>query len=179
MNGETPSGEPPDGITVEPAEPDDRLDVLRVLDAAMLETDPDVVDAAIDAGDALVAGFERTGGIVGALVATRPEPDRLHVDAVAVRRARRGRGIGSALVAAAVRRAERDPGLAVVTAAFDADLRAFYAGLEFAVRPAGSAGEPGDDDATGAADATGATDATGAADEDRLWGRVAVDGSSP
>ena len=163
----SPPTEPPDDIAIAPAGPDDRLDALRVLDAAMLETDPGVVDAAIDAGDALVARFKRTDAVVGALVATRPEPDRLHGVAVAVRRARRGRRIGSALVAAAVRRAERDPALAVVTAAFDADLRAFYADLGFAVRPAGRPSE------------RGVADATGADDEDRLWGRVAVDRSSP
>jgi len=97
----------PAGIAIEPATPEDRLAVLRVLDAAMLETDPELVDAALsgDTGDAergLVARFARTDAVVGALVVTRPEPGRLHVDAVAVRRARRGRGIGSALVAAAV-----------------------------------------------------------------------------
>ena len=165
MSGRSPRTEPPDDIAIESAEPDDRLDILRVLDAAMLETDPEVVDAAIDAGDALVARFTRTDAVVGALVATRPEPGRRHVDAVAVRRARRGRGIGSALVAAAVRRAERDAAVAVVTAAFDADLRTFYAELGFAVRPAKHPTERGD------------ADVTGAADEDRLWGRLKVDGS--
>ncbi|WP_321169159.1 GNAT family N-acetyltransferase [Halorubrum sp. Eb13] len=148
----------PGGFAVESADPDDRLDVLRVLDAAMLETDPEVVDAAIDAGDALVARFERTGAVVGALVATRPEPERLRVDAVAVRRARRGRGVGSALVAAAVRRAERDAGVSVVSAAFDPGLRGFYEGLGFAVRPVDAA-----------------TDATGRG-SDRLAGRVPVNG---
>ncbi|WP_280588480.1 GNAT family N-acetyltransferase, partial [Halorubrum sp. Boch-26] len=122
----------PDEFGVEPATPDDRLDVLRVLDAAMLETDAESVDAAIDAGDALVARFERTGAVVGALVATRPEPRRLRVDAVAVRRARRGRGIGSALVAAAVRRAERAAAVDAVTAAFDPKLDAFYTEHGFA-----------------------------------------------
>jgi len=146
----------PDGFAIESADPDDRLDVLRVLDAAMLETDAEAVDAAIDAGDALVARFERTGAVVGALIATRPEPERLRVDAVAVRRARRGRGIGSALVAAAVRRAERDAAVAVVSAAFDPDLRRFYEGLGFAVRPADAA-----DDATSRG-------------SDRLRGRVPV-----
>nr|WP_241662586.1 GNAT family N-acetyltransferase [Halorubrum depositum] len=144
-----------------PADPDDRLDVLRVLDAAMLETEAETVDAAIDAGDALVARFERTGAVVGALVATRPEPGRLHVDAVAVRRARRGRGVGSALVAAAVRRAERDAAVAVVTAAFEAGLRDFYEGLGFAVRPV--------DDA----------DDTAAGGSDRLAGRASVNGREP
>jgi len=89
-----PSDSPdsPDNIEIGTASPDDRLDILRVLDAAMLETDAETVDAAIDAGDALVARFKRTDAVVGALVATRPESDRVHVDAVAVRRARRGRG---------------------------------------------------------------------------------------
>jgi len=99
----------------------------------MLETDADTVDDRIAAGDALVARSERTGGVVGALVATRPEPGRLHIDAVAVRRARRDRGIGSALVAAAVHRSESDPDINRVTATFDAELTGFYEGMEFAV----------------------------------------------
>ncbi|MDZ5812542.1 GNAT family N-acetyltransferase [Halorubrum sp. AD140] len=136
------SASAPDGFAIELAAPDDRLDVRRVLDAAMLETGSGGVDAAIDAGDAFVARFDRTGAVVGALVATRPEPARLHVDAVAVRPARRGRGIGSALVAAAVRRAERDGGVAVVTAAFDAELKGFYRELGFETVSAVDAGEP-------------------------------------
>ena len=123
--------DPPEDVTVERATPDDRLDVLRILDAAMLETDAATVDDRTAAGDVLVARFERTGAVVGALVATRPDPDRLHVDAVAVRRARRGRGIASALVAAAVRRAERDAEPSAVTAAFDPDLAGLYADLGF------------------------------------------------
>ena len=133
--------DPPADVTVEPATPDDRLDVLRILDAAMLETDAAAVDDRIAAEDVLVAHSTRTGGVVGALVAVRPDPDRLHVDAVAVRRARRGRGIGSALVAAAVDRGDSDPAVETVTATFDADLRAFYADLGFTIRPAG---EPSD-----------------------------------
>ncbi|MGM0684152.1 MAG: GNAT family N-acetyltransferase [Halobacteriota archaeon] len=131
MSDESGFGGAPEGFAVESATPDDRIDVLRVLDAAMLETDAETVDAAIDAGDALVARFKRTNAVVGALVATRPEPSRLHVDAVAVRRSRRGRGIGSALVAAAVRRAERDAAVDAVTAAFDRSLEAFYTDLGF------------------------------------------------
>ncbi|TKX80549.1 GNAT family N-acetyltransferase [Halorubrum sp. SD626R] len=123
--------DPPEDVTVERATPDDRLDVLRILDAAMLETDAATVDDRTAAGDVLVARSTRTGGVVGALVAVRPDSDRLHVDAVAVRRARRGRGIGSALVAAAVRRAERDADPAAVTAAFDPDLAGLYADLGF------------------------------------------------
>ena len=130
-----PLRDPPDGFAVESATPDDRLDILRVLDAAMLETDTETVDAAVDAGDALVARFDRTDAVVGALVSVRRETDWLHVDAVAVRRSRRGRGVGSALVAGAVRRGERDPGIEVVTAEFDAELKGFYRNLGFDIVP--------------------------------------------
>ncbi|EMA71407.1 GNAT family N-acetyltransferase [Halorubrum distributum] len=140
----TRRSDPPADATIDPATPDDRLDVLRILDAAMLETDADAVNDRIAAGDALVARSTRTGGVVGALVAVRPDPDRLHVDAVAVRRARRGRGIGSALVAAAVDRAESDPAVDAVTATFDADLRAFYEGLGFTIRPERAASDAAD-----------------------------------
>jgi ribosomal protein S18 acetylase RimI-like enzyme len=128
--------DPPEDVTVEQATLDDRLDVLRILDAAMLETDADTVDDRTAAGDVLVARSAQTGGVVGALVAVRSDPDRLHVDAVAVRRARRGRGIGSALVAAAVERGESAPGIEVITAEFDADLSALYEGLGFTVAEA-------------------------------------------
>uniref|UniRef100_UPI0024686FBC GNAT family N-acetyltransferase n=1 Tax=Halorubrum sp. Boch-26 TaxID=2994426 RepID=UPI0024686FBC len=57
----------------------------------------------------------------------------LRGDAGAGRRARRGRGIGSALVAAAVRRAERADAVDAVTAAFDPKLDAFYTELGFAI----------------------------------------------
>ncbi|ELZ43800.1 GCN5-related N-acetyltransferase [Halorubrum californiense DSM 19288] len=127
--------DPPADVTVEPATPDDRLDVLRMLDAAMLETDAAIVDDRIAAADVLVARSTRTGGVVGALVAVRPDRDRIHVDAVAVRRARRGRGIGSALVAAVIERGSSDSAVDAVTATFDTDLEHFYSGLGFAIRP--------------------------------------------
>jgi GNAT superfamily N-acetyltransferase len=131
---------PPEDVVVEPATPDDRLDVLRLLDAAMLETDAATVDERIAASDALVARSTRTGGVVGALVAVRPDPDRLHVDAVAVRRARRGEGIGSALVAAAVDRGESDTAIETVTVRFDAGLTEFYEALGFATAEASARG---------------------------------------
>ena len=126
----------PDDVTVEPATPDDRLNVLRVLDASMLETDADALATRIAAGDVRVARSDRTAAVVGALVATRPASERLHVDAVAVRRERRGRGIGSALVASAIRRGRLDPYVERVTAAFDASLAGFYTSLGFDFEPA-------------------------------------------
>nr|WP_256412648.1 GNAT family N-acetyltransferase [Halorubrum rubrum] len=145
----------PEGIAIESATPADRLDVLRVLDAAMLETDADDIAARIDAGDVLVARFERTGSVVGALVATRPEPAVRHVDAVAVRRARRGRGIGSALVSRAVRDARSSPGVDAITAAFDSGLTPFYADLGFSIESAGN-GRSGGRRTVGSAEPDGA-----------------------
>lgn len=125
-------------FTIEQASDGDRLAVLRVLDAAMLETDAKGVTERIGAGDVFVARFERTGAVVGALVATRPDTNRgrgesLHVDAVAVRPARRDRGIGSALVGTALDRGRADPEVDRVTAGFDESLVDFYVSLGFDV----------------------------------------------
>lgn len=136
-------------VTVREATPDDLLGVRRVLDAAMLEVRDDLEER-IEAGDVLVAEAEDVPAAeadddrptLGALVlvprecAGDSEPgdsepgdneQGAHVHAVAVRRARRGRGIGSALVRAA---AERQPRL---TAEFDPDVRPFYESLGFDV----------------------------------------------
>lgn len=172
MSGESnPAGrttpDPPDGIAVEPAAPDDRLDVLRIVDAAMLEVDADPLADRIAADDVRVARAERTGAVVGAVVVRRPEPTRRHVEAVAVRRERRGRGIGSALVAAAVRRAEDDGEIDVVTAAFVPRLDGFYTELGFAI--------DADADSEAVGDTTeGDADRGAAADAERLFGRYRV-----
>ena len=158
----------PDDVTIEPATADDRLDVLRVLDASMLETDADTLTTRIAAGDVLVARFDRTGAVVGALVATRPAPNRLHVDAIAVRRQRRGRGIGSTLVASMVRYARGDPDVEHVTAAFDASLAEFYTGIGFTVGPTEST-EP-----TEQAKPTEPTETPESTNYDRLLGRLRV-----
>lgn len=55
--------------------------------------------------------------------------DAAHIDAVAVRRARRGQGIGSELVCAAAARHAR------LTAAFDPGVRPFYDALDFEISP--------------------------------------------
>lgn len=127
----------PDGVRIRTATPDDRLDVVRVLDGAMLQTED--IPERLRAADVLVAVAERGSGgadddvaetVVGAAVLETRDENR-HLDAVAVRRARRDRGIGSALVVRAVRDARELAGVSRVTAEFDADLRAFYAGLGF------------------------------------------------
>jgi len=65
VSGERSADDLSEDIAIETASPDDRLDILRVLDAAMLETDTEVVDTAIDASEALVARFKRTNAVVG------------------------------------------------------------------------------------------------------------------
>lgn len=148
-------------MVVESATPADELDVRRILDAAMLELDGVDLAARIAAEYVFVARVTREGrpnAVAGALVAACPDddPTRLHIEAVAVRRARRARGIGSALVAAAVREAAADPELDRVTAEFDDELRGFYEGVGFEVREESLA--------------TGDSSGSVTTDHDRLWG---------
>lgn len=131
-------------VTVREARVDEALAVRRVLDGAMLETD--AVSDAVARGDVLVAVDDDR--VVGALVLvpfgdvalpdavadvagvdgdTAADGVGMHVDAVAVRRRRRGRGVGRALVEAALERERR------LTVAFDSGVRAFYDALGFAV----------------------------------------------
>lgn len=113
-----------DRIRVRPADADDHLDVMRVLDGAMLSTDAGTVRKRIGAGAVLVATVE--GRVVGALVR---DGDR--VTAVATRRRWRGRGVGTTLVSAAATEQGR------LVAAFDPEVRPFYESLGFEIEPAG------------------------------------------
>lgn len=114
-----------DEVSVRAGTTDDLLAVVRVLDAAMLESDSGVLRERLAAGDVLVA--ERNAFVVGALVL-----DDGHVDAVAVKRSYRDRGVGTALVEAA---ADRVAGR--LTADFDPDVRAFYESVGFDVEKRG------------------------------------------
>lgn len=102
-------------MQVREARPDERDAALNVLDAAMLETDR------VDEGTLLVAVDRER--VVGALLLVG---DR--IDAVAVRRRRRGQGVGSALVEGAGARRER------LVARFDPGVSQFYASLGFEIR---------------------------------------------
>ena len=118
---------PPADVRVREARPDEQDAVAAVLDAAMLRTDS--LGSALDRDDVLVAVAEER--VLGALVLLQEEDadgEHRHVDAVAVRPNRRGQGIGSALVDAALARCGPDERL---TAAFDADVRPFYESLGF------------------------------------------------
>jgi sulfur carrier protein ThiS/GNAT superfamily N-acetyltransferase len=104
--------------------------VVSILDAAMLATDRERLRASVERGTTLLAvptaevddGAWTGDRALGALVR-----DGERVVAVAVRRRRRGQGIGTALV----ERAAADAGRLV--AEFDADVRPFYESLGFEV----------------------------------------------
>ncbi|WP_317988537.1 GNAT family N-acetyltransferase [Haloprofundus salilacus] len=106
--------------TVRVAADDELVDVMRVLDGAVLEIDAETVETRLGTDAVLVA--ERDGHIIGALVR-----DGDHVDAVAVRRQHRADGVGSALVRAALERTDR------LTADFDPRVRQFYESLGFEI----------------------------------------------
>ncbi|WP_342665036.1 GNAT family N-acetyltransferase [Haloplanus natans] len=117
-------------IRVRRADAADLLDVLRILDGAMLETDADRVSERIEAGSVLVATVLEDGEVVGVPVgALVRDGDR--VTAVATRRRHRDRGVGSALVRAAL--AGRDH----LVAEFDPCVRPFYESLGFDIEAAG------------------------------------------
>jgi GNAT superfamily N-acetyltransferase len=107
-------------------------DVLNVVDGAMLNVDTGRLRAAIDRGAVLVAvagggsgeaaASDNSERVVGALVLDGDE-----ITAVAVRRRRRGQGIGTALVEAAADRRER------LVADFDPRVDAFWSSLGFEI----------------------------------------------
>ncbi|WP_058993799.1 GNAT family N-acetyltransferase [Haloarcula sp. CBA1127] len=112
---------------VRTAKADEVPAVMNVLDGAVLSIAVETVRAGAEDGSTLVAmsGENETDGrVLGALVLAGT-----HIEAVAVRRRRRGQGIGTALVEAALGR--RD----CVTAEFDANVRPFYEALGFAIEP--------------------------------------------
>lgn len=126
MTDDTPTNAA-DGTTVRGARDSELTAVLNVLDGAALETDAGSVQEGIDRGDVLVAVSDADDGtdaetVLGALVLVGQE-----IEAVAVRRRRRGQGIGSALVATAADRRTR------LVAEFDAGVRPFYEALGFEV----------------------------------------------
>lgn len=83
--------------TVRRARPGERVAVSRILDAALLDLGDLDLEAAIRDGRAVVALVD--GTVLGALVfAPHERGSGAHVEAVAVRRARRDEGIGTALV---------------------------------------------------------------------------------
>lgn len=109
-------------MPVRQATVDDLVPIMRLLDAAVLDIDIDVVRTRIGSGDVLL--HDGDGPPAGVIVL-----DGGTVIALAVRRERRDEGIGRRLVTAA--RSRRGP----LTAEFDRRVRPFYESLGFDVRP--------------------------------------------
>lgn len=111
------------GYRVREATVEELPDVLNVLDGAALSTDAGRLRTALDRGDVLVAVADGER-VLGALAL-----DGAEITSVAVRRRRRGQGIGSALVETAGARRER------LVAEFDARVRPFWERVGFEIRP--------------------------------------------
>jgi len=107
-------------IGVRTADLADHLDAMRILDGAMLAVDADAVRDRIGADAVLVATLDDR--VVGALVR-----DGDCVTAVATRRRHRNRGVGSALIGAALDDCGR------LVAEFGPDVRPFYESLGFEI----------------------------------------------
>lgn len=88
-----------DTPTVRTAVAEDRISVLRLLEGALLDVDPQTVSTAITDDRVLVVGDP----ITGALVATQ-RSDSTHVTAIAVHPHHRRTGLGTALITAAADR---------------------------------------------------------------------------
>jgi GNAT superfamily N-acetyltransferase len=113
-----------DSVRVREAAVPELPDVSNVVDGALLEADTGRLRSAIDRGAVLVAAAGSDGvgeqRILGALVL-----DGVEFTAVAVRRRRRGQGIGTRLVEAAAKRRER------LVAEFDPRVDSFWSALGF------------------------------------------------
>jgi len=144
-----------DQLSIRRGDPTDRLAVVRLFDAAMLDTDTDRLSRQLTATNGLVliatreatpvgaialeylpAGDEKRVGVDSDLIAADSTPvdgdtDSVWITAIAVRRRRRDRGIGRALIKAAADRVTPRP----LTAGFDADVRPFYDACGFEISP--------------------------------------------
>ena len=112
-------------MAVHTARPTDLAAVMNVLDGAALAVEAATVRERIADGEVLVATAESR--VLGALVHSD-----VHIEAIAVRRSRRGQGIGTRLIETAATATEGN-----LTAEFDTGVRPFYESLDFAIEPVG------------------------------------------
>ena len=115
-------------MKIRTADPEDLADVMNVLDGANLAVEAEGVGERIEADEVLVA--EEGGPVLGTLVAVGHD-EWAYVEAIAVRRSRRGKGLGTTLVREATDR------FGPLIADFDDDLRLFYQSLGFDIEPLG------------------------------------------
>ncbi|MFD1642182.1 GNAT family N-acetyltransferase [Halohasta litorea] len=123
--------------SIRQADPDDLVGVMRLFDGALLETDSDRVSDQLTGrrGCLLIAGEERPVGAVGLIdgreiEADLPWPETGYISAIAVRKERRGQGLGRSLIAAAADRAAPRP----LSATFDERVRSFYTACGFEIQ---------------------------------------------
>lgn len=111
-----------DSVSVRPATAEDYVPAMAIVEAALLAVDATTVRRSIEEGQVIVAASG--GRLLGVVVL-----DGSHVEAIAVRPARRGQGIGTALIEAAADRHGR------MTATFESAVRPFFAAVGFASVP--------------------------------------------
>jgi ribosomal protein S18 acetylase RimI-like enzyme len=118
------------------ADREDWIGVMNVLDSALLDVDANEVRERIVADAVFVAQASGSERVRGALVLAEADDQEsgseIEIEAIAVRRRYRDRGIGSTLIDRARRETNR-----VLVAAFDERVRPFYAALGFRVAPIG------------------------------------------
>lgn len=125
------------GVSVRRARNEERPRVMNVFDQALLDIGAETVGERIEDNRVLVASEAGGNGerLRGALVLSGPRDDadsEVEIEAIAVRRRYRNRGIASALVER-TRRETEGP----LVAEFDGRVRPFYASLGFDVHPLG------------------------------------------
>ncbi|MFB6298703.1 MAG: GNAT family N-acetyltransferase [Halobacteriales archaeon] len=117
-------------VTIRPATSAELLPVMRVLDGAMLAIEEATVRARIATDDVRVAVRRSSDRVLGAVVVDPTHDEGYWIDAIAVRSAYRGRGIGTALIDAI------GDDTTVIVAGFDASARPFYRSLGFEIEAA-------------------------------------------
>ena len=132
-----------DQLSIRRGDPTDRLAVVRLFDAAMLDTEFDRLSQQLTGTDGAVLIATRGETPVGAValdyssasdgkrVAVDDDTDPVRITAIAVRRRRRDRGIGRTLIEAAADRVTPRP----LTARFDEKVRPFYHACGFEIAP--------------------------------------------
>ncbi len=125
-------------LRIRPAGPDDHVDIMRIFDGALLETDPDRIRSQLTDGSGCLLVAETDGRLVGAVgvihaAETGDVPpayrETAYLSAIAVRRSRRGQGVGHALIEAAAEQAAPRP----LSATFDERVRPFYTACGFEI----------------------------------------------
>jgi len=119
------------------AAPEDLVDVMRLFDGALLDTDADRIRYQLTGDRGCILLAEAAGRPVGAIALIRAAeavedvlwPDSSYISAIAVSTTRRGQGIGRSLIEAAAEWAGPQP----LSATFDERVRPFYMACGFAI----------------------------------------------